>query len=359
MSPRHTLNAVRAIFLLCAALLGWSLASVEPADAIAPMPGLFLGLGLGVVVIGADVLLRNLTLRSFSTGTMGLMIGILCAWLINTIPWSEHGEATGSRLSVVTIKLAIYLSLGFIGTSLALRSNRQEFSLLIPYVRFRNEGSIQQPLLVDTNIIIDGRIPGICATGFLGGSLIIPRFVLDELHFLADSSEPIKRDRGRRGLACLEELQKTSGLEVTIHDDYMPGEKLVDTKLIQLAKGLDARLLTNDTNLGRVAHLQGIAVLNLNQLAQSMRQIINTGDEIDIALVKEGKDDQQAVGYLPDGAMIVVNNARDRIGSAATVVVSSSLQTSAGRLIFAELKKPGHEVAAAALHAPPARGARK
>ena len=357
MPTRASINTVRIIFVLCSCFLGWSLASAgaSAGSSIGQWTGGLLGILLAGVVIGLDVLLRDLSLRSFSTATIGLMIGILCAWLINTIPWDQQWSED-KRLTVVAVKLGIYLTLGFIGTSLALRSNRQEFSLLIPYVRFRNEGIIQQPLLVDTNIIIDGRIPGICATGFLGGTLIIPRFVLDELHFLADSSEPVKRDRGRRGLACLEDLQKTNGLEVTIHDDYMPAEKLVDTKLMQLAKSLDARLLTNDANLGRVAQLQGITVLNLNQLAQSMRQIINTGDELDIALVKEGKDDHQAVGYLPDGAMIVVNHAKDRIGSAVTVIVGSSLQTSAGRLIFAELKSqpPGRNPDSA----PPARKGR-
>ena len=137
---------------------------------------------------------------------------------------------------------------------------------------------------------------------------------------------------------CLEALKQLPNLEITVHDDYQTQEKLVDTKLIQLAKLLDARLLTNDGNLGRVAHLQGVPVLNLNQLAQSMRPILAIGDEVELTLVKEGKDDHQAVGYTPDGAMIVVNHARDRIGSTASVIVSSALQTSAGRLIFAELK---------------------
>ena len=191
---------------------------------------------------------------------------------------------------------------------------------------------------MDTNIIIDGRLPGICATGFIGGTLIVPRFVLDELHVLSDSLDTIKRDRGRRGLECLEELKRLGGLEISVHDDYQPNEKLVDTKLVQLAKALDAKLLTNDANLGRVAQLQGLAVLNLNQLAQAMRVIINAGDELELVLVKEGKDEHQAVGYLADGTMIVVNHAKNRIGQTAIVTVSSALQTSAGRLIFAELK---------------------
>lgn len=337
MPPRTVIHTVRVVFLVCCVLLGMSLSVATGGDAApihSPLMAAFLGLLFGGIMIGLDMILRNMTIRSFSAGTFGLMIGILCAWLISNIPWKE---ALGER-SRNWVQLGLYLSLGYLGTALALRSNRQEFSLIIPYVRFRNEGIIQQPLLVDTNIIIDGRLPGICATGFIGGTLIVPRFVLDELHVLADSMETIKRDRGRRGLECLEELKLIPGLEVSIHDDYQPNEKLVDTKLVQLAKSLDAKLLTNDANLGRVAQLQGLAVLNLNHLAQAMRVIINAGDELELVLVKEGKDDHQAVGYLPDGTMIVVNHARSRIGQTAIVSVSSALQTSAGRLIFAELK---------------------
>lgn len=335
MPPRTVIHTVRIIFLVCCVLLGMSVASTGPGDVPLSLAAV-LGLLFGGLVIGLDILLRNLTIRSFSAGTFGLMIGIFCAWLITNIPWAQNVGARGNW-----IQLGFYLALGYIGTALALRSNRQEFSLIIPYVRFRNEGVIQQPLLVDTNIIIDGRLPGICATGFLGGTLIVPRFVLDELHVLADSLETIKRERGRRGLECLEDLKRAQGLEVTVHDDYQPNEKLVDTKLIQLAKTLDARLLTNDANLGRVAQLQGLPVLNLNHLAQAMRVIVNAGDEVELVLVKEGKDDHQAVGYLADGTMIVVNHARSRLGQAATVIVSSALQTSAGRLIFAELKHGG------------------
>ncbi len=315
-------------------MLGLSISTTEP-DYSGLLAALLAAL-FGLAVIGLDILLRSLTMRSFSAGAFGLMIGILCAWPITNIP-----SAKGMGNTRSWIELVIYMSLGYIGTALALRSNRQESSLIIPYVRFRNEGIIHQPLLVDTNIIIDGRLPGICATGFLGGTLIVPRFVLDELHVLADSLETVKRDRGRRGLECLEELKRAPALEVTIHDDYQPNKKLVDTKLIQLALTLDARLLTNDANLGRVAQLQAVPVLDLSQLAQAMRVIVNAGDELELLLVKEGKDDHQAVGYLADGTMIVFNYARASIGSIATVVVASALQTTAGRLIFAELKSGG------------------
>jgi len=331
MPSRALLQTVRVVFVICCVLLGMSAA--EAATSFSPWAGAVMGALFAGGVIGVDLMLRNLTIRSFSAGTFGLMIGIFCAWLVNNIPWTQNAEGKGGVLH-----LAVYLGLGYMGTALALRSNRQEFSLIIPYVRFRNEGIMRQPLLVDTNILIDGRLPGICATGFLDGTLIVPRFVINELHVLADLPDAVKRERGRRGLGCLEELQRTKGLEVSVHDDEQPQERMVDTKLVQLAKALDARLLTNDGNLGRVAQLQGVPVLNLNQLAQAMRLTVNAGDEVELALVKEGRDEHQAVGYLADGTMIVVNHAREWIGSTVPVVVGSALQTSAGRLIFAELK---------------------
>jgi uncharacterized protein YacL len=329
------IRLVRIVFVLVCLLLGISLAlgSRERVDA---WVGGVAGLGFGGLLVLVDMLLKSFTIRSFSSGTFGLLIGVLCAWLITQIPGMPPMDGQEDlRRMLITM---LYASLGYIGIVLALRSNRQEFSLIIPYVRFRNEGVMRQPLLIDTNIIIDGRLPAVCQTGFLDGTLIVPRFVLDELHLLADSADTLKRERGRRGLDCLETLKGLPNIEITIHDDYQTQEKMVDTKLIQLSKLLDARLLTNDANLGRVAQLQSVTVLNLNHLAQSMRPILAIGDEVELTLVKEGKDDHQAVGYTPDGAMIVVNHARERIGSAVSVVVSSALQTSAGRLIFAELK---------------------
>ena len=339
MPTTTVIKIVRIVFVIVCGLLGISLAlGVRGA-----LEGVWIGALCGVLFGGffvlVDMLLKNFTIRSFSSGTIGLLIGVLCAWLITLIFKMVGLPAIDGQEQVERVLFSmLYAAFGYIGIVLALRSNRQEFSLIIPYVRFRNEGVMRQPLLIDTNIIIDGRLPAICQTGFLDGTLIIPRFVLDEMHLLADSGDTLKRDRGRRGLDCLEALKQLPNLEITVHDDYQTQEKLVDTKLIQLAKLLDARLLTNDGNLGRVAHLQGVPVLNLNQLAQSMRPILAIGDEVDLTLVKEGKDEHQAVGYTPDGAMIVVNHARDRIGSTASVIVSSALQTSAGRLIFAELK---------------------
>jgi uncharacterized protein YacL len=334
MPTSAIIKLVRITFVLVCLLLGISLSLGNGGKGI--WVGAIGGLGFGGLLVLVDMLLKNFTIRSFSSGTFGLMIGVLCAWLITQIPGLPTIEGQEEIRRALLVML--YAALSYIGIVLALRSNRQEFSLIIPYVRFRNEGVMRQPLLIDTNIIIDGRLPAICQTGFLDGTLIVPRFVLDELHLLADSGDTIKRERGRRGLDCLEALKQIPNLEITVHDDYQSQEKMVDTKLIQLSKLLDARILTNDANLGRVAQLQGVAILNLNHLAQSMRPILAIGDEVELTLVKEGKDEHQAVGYTPDGAMIVVNHARDRIGSTTTVIVSSALQTSAGRLIFAELK---------------------
>jgi uncharacterized protein YacL len=235
-------------------------------------------------------------------------------------------------------RLIVYCAFGYLGMMLAMRSNRDEFSLIIPYVRFTREATEREPVLVDTNVIIDGRIADLCATGFLSHSLIVPRFVLGELQLLADARDPIKRERGRRGLEILNQLQQSREIELTIHDTADDGDAPVDSRLVRTAKVLQARLLTNDTALCQVARLQQVQTLNLNDLARALRPALVVGDEIDLSLVKEGREPHQAVGYLPDGTMIVVNHARSLLGKSARVVVASALQTAAGRLIFAELK---------------------
>src|SRR5258707_933721 len=221
---------------------------------------------------------------------------------------------------------------------LAIRSNRDEFAIIIPYVRFRQATVHDAPLLIDSNVIIDGRIPSVCATGFLSSSLVVPRFVLDELQRLADSADQQKRERGRLALERLQRMQLDPNLSVTIHETEEDAQTPVDTKLIQVAKMLDARLLTNDASLCAIARLQNVAVLNLHDLSQALKPQLSAGDHVELSLVKEGRDSHQAVGYLPDGTMIVVNHARAHIGKTMPVVVASALQTSAGRLFFADLR---------------------
>ena len=341
MNPQLTLRVIRAGFVLFCALLGMALA---PSFQASWWLGALAGGGFGLFIALLDVLLNRFTISVFSSTTFGLMVGVFCAWLITRInlpdlPALQSLDDTERARNRHVYELIVYVTLGFLGVTLALRSNREELAFIIPYVRFRQEGFEEQRLLVDTNILIDGRVPSICETGFLNGAMIVPRFVLDELHLLADSPDPIKKERGKRGLECLEQLRANPALDVKIHEEYQPQDQPVDIKLVRLAKSLGARLLTNDANMGRVAALQGVQVLNLNQLAKALRPAIVPGDEVDLTLVKEGRDPHQAVGYLPDGTMIVVNHAAEHLGSTIAVVVSSSLQTSAGRLVFAEIKK--------------------
>ncbi len=330
------MNVARAAFVLLTTLLGLSIAYGKgPNDA---WIGALSGLSFGFVIIAVDLCLRNFSIRGFSTGTFGLLIGLLCAWLITRIEFFAGAGFDDYETAQQIFELAVYLGLGFIGLALALRSKREEFSLIIPYVRFRQDAVHDQPLLVDTNIIIDGRLPKLCASGFLQGSLVVPSFVLDELQTLADSHDSLKSQRGKRGLEALKRMQESDALDVSIDETDPKQVAGVDAKLIQIASIYDARLLTNDANLVKVARLQGVRVLHLNELAKALRPIVAPGDEVELNLVKEGKDDHQAIGYLADGTMIVVNQAIKQIGTTQQVVVAGAVQTSAGQLIFAELK---------------------
>jgi len=337
MNTATLLNVVRMFFLLLAGFIG-AIVAMGEAPSIWWF-GALLGLGFASIVIVLDIMLRHLTFRSFSHATFGLLVGLLCAWLVTRVGFLESGWVEQFALAGSVFNLAIFLGFGFIGVMLALRSKREEFSLIIPYVRFRQDSLQDLPTLLDTNIVIDGRIPGICKAGFLGGSLIVPRFVLDELQKMADSSDELKRSRGRRGLDTLNEMKSTPGIDITIRDEAFESGLSSEAKMVQLADLMGGRILTNDGNLGKVARLKGITVLNLNELSLALRPIVSPGDELALELVKEGKDDHQAVGYLPDGTMIVVNHAKRHIGTLQQVVVAGAVQTSAGRLIFAELRR--------------------
>jgi uncharacterized protein YacL len=221
---------------------------------------------------------------------------------------------------------------------MALRG-KDEFNIIIPYVRLRRQDQSEEVTLFDTSVIIDGRIVDICKTNFLGGKNVVPKFVLKELQQIADSTDPIKRQRGRRGLDVLHTLQKESGQGITLHEEEFSDTPEVDAKLVKLAKLLGGKILTVDFNLNRVASLQGIKVLNINELANALKPVVFPGEHMQIKLLKEGKEHNQAVGYLDDGTMIVVEDARRLIGQEVKVVVTSVLQTQAGRMIFTKLEK--------------------
>ncbi|MDQ3199503.1 MAG: twitching motility protein PilT [Verrucomicrobiota bacterium] len=333
MTPQLTVNLLRVLFVTFCGLVG-SLVSSEAAGSA--WPGLLIGLLFGLVLVLVDRLLKGLSLRAFSSATLGLLLGLFFANLLLASQILRYQSEETQWIA----RLVLYCGFGYLGTMLAMRSNRDEFSLIIPYVRFARETTQHEPLVIDTNIIIDGRIADLCATGFLSRSLIVPRFVLGELQRLADSHDGIKRERGRRGLDILNQLQRTREIELTIHDSGLDESELpIDTRLVRIAQVLQARLLTNDQALSQVARLQQVPVLNLTDLTRALRPVVVAGDDLELNLVKEGRDAHQAVGYLPDGTMIVVNQARRHLGQVVNVVVSTALQTAGGRIIFAELKE--------------------
>ena len=333
MTPLLTINLLRVLFVTFCAAIGANISSAVMGNL---WPGLLVGIVLGLVVVLMDRLLKGVSLRLFSSATFGLLLGLIFANLLMASDVLRYQSETMQW----SVRLIVYAVFGYLGMMLAMRSSRDEFSLIIPYVRFARETTQHEPLVVDTNVIIDGRIADLCATGFLSSSLIVPRFILDELQLLADSHDPTKRERGRRGLEILNQLQRSREVQLTIHQQSTDEDAEVgtDARLVRVAKVLKARLLTNDHALSQVARLQRVAVLNLSDLTRALRPTVIAGDEIDLHLVKEGREAHQAVGYLPDGTMIVVNHARAHVGKTRTVVVASALQTAAGRLIFAELK---------------------
>ena len=335
MTPILTVNLLRVLFVtFCTAIGGIVTGEIQGKAT----PGILIGAIFALAIVLVDRLLKGFSLRAFSSATFGLLLGLLFANLLMASQILRYQSETTEW----AVRLIVYCAFAYLGMMLAMRSSRDEFSLIIPYVRFARETTQREPLIVDTNVIIDGRIADLCATGFLSRSLIVPRFVLGELQTLADSRDPIKRERGRRGLEILNQLQRSREIELTIHDTTGDDAGLaIDARLVRTAKLLQARLLTNDTALCQVARLQQVQTLNLADLARALRPTVVAGDELELNLVKEGREAHQAVGYLPDGTMIVVNHARPHLGKVATVVVSSALQTGAGRLIFAELKENG------------------
>jgi uncharacterized protein YacL len=334
MNPNLTINLVRALFVAFTTWLGFVLGAAVLSSALV---GMLAGAAFGLTIVLTDRLLKGVSLRLFSSATFGLLMGAIFAKLL-----LASGVLKNSTEDVQWIaSLLVYATCAYLGTMLAVRSNREDFSLVIPYVRFRESSVQDAPLLLDSSIIIDGRVKALCATGFLSSSFVVPRFILEELQQLADSADPLKRERGHRALARLQEMQRDPALIVSIHEGEARGDVATDMKLVQLARLLDARLLTNDANLCAVARLQGVSPLNLHDLARGLRPSLDIGDEIELELTKEGRDAHQAVGYLADGTMIVTNHARERIGQTVLVTIASALQTSAGRLLFAELAFKG------------------
>lgn len=289
------------------------------------------GAALAFLLIALELILRKVSTRGLSAAVFGLLFGLIMSRLIVT---TLDLVPIGSEISN-SIKAAIVVVFCYLGMAIALRG-RDEFNLIIPYVRLARQDQREEMILLDTSVIIDGRIADICQTKFIEGRFIIPRFVLKELQQIADSQDPIKRNRGRRGLDVLGRLQKTPNVDIKINEEEFPDTKEVDAKLVRLGKLMGAKILTNDFNLNKVSELQGVRVLNINELANALRPVVLPGEVLEVRVIKEGKEYNQGVGYLDDGTMVVVEQGRSLMNQTVQAMVTSVLQTAAGRMIFAK-----------------------
>lgn len=335
-----TLWVIRILFLGLCVVGGYAISQVRPefvGGTYAALFGILIGFGFGGLMIALDEMLKGFSLRAFSATTFGLLLGMVVAVLIDRSGLFDRVDDDTRML----VRIGLFLAFSYIGIVLAMRSNKEDFSLIIPYVRFAPRNKPENLLLLDTSAIIDGRIADLIEANFLEGIIVVPRFVLKELQQVADSSDPIKRARGRRGLEMLNRIQRNQRNEVKIHEGDFPEEKEVDAKLSRLAHNLGAKLFTNDHNLSRIAELQNVNCVNLHDLAKSLRSILLPGELLSMRIVREGKDKGQGIGYLPDGTMVVVNNGQSHVGQQVLVQVQSSLQTGAGVIVFADVRPPG------------------
>jgi uncharacterized protein YacL len=288
-----------------------------------------LGLAVALVIVAAESRMRETAVTQLLGGLLGFGIMLMVAQAINNaLFWANTDDTKVRFLHGLIVIVLPYLGLVF-------GARKGEWLEPVKLVSlFRDARSHRRYRILDTSAIIDGRIAEVAESGFLDGTLVIPQFVLKELQSVADASDPLKRNRGRRGLDILHRIQKTSGIEVIISDVDFPAIKEVDLKLIELAKTMSGKLVTNDFNLNKVAQLRGVDVLNLNELTNALKPVVLPGEVMNVFIIKEGKEYNQGVAYLDDGTMVVVDNARSRIGKNLEVVVTSVLQTTAGRMIF-------------------------
>lgn len=336
----------RLLFIVLGAVLGGFLGHLGASGVYYTLRILSIAEGalFGVVIAGlavaAEIKLRTLKLRAIAGAAFGIFTALILA---NLLTYSLTGlsltPSTGNRILI----LMVNLTAAFIGASIGLRIIEEvDLTIIGKIIRGKSDFGLL-PKVLDTSVLIDGRIADVAITGFLEGTIVIPTFVLTELHHIADSTEELKKTRGRRGIEVVHRLQQSTQFDVRIVDEDFPRIKEVDQKLIELCKKIDGKIVTNDFNLTKMAELHNIGVVNINHLATSTRPLLLPGEELpSMLVVKEGKEPGQGLAYMEDGTMVVVDNARKRIGQKVNVQVTSVLQTPTGRMIFARfLSEPG------------------
>ena len=325
---------IRILFVLCCAVFGYIADFHTIMDLPLPYsPWLSGGVGflIGILVVSIDIFFKQFTVRNILSVLIGAALGLLIHRLfMMVIVYADFPVMVYRQLGIATAIVFTYL-----GVITVLRG-QDEFTMMIPFLTLDPKGSNEELILLDTSVIIDGRISDICKTHFLSGKLILPRFVLKELQLISDSSDPLKRNRGRRGLDVLNKIKGNTNIQVKINEMDFPEFTTVDAKLVKMGQVMNAKIFTNDFNLNKVAELQGVKVLNINELANALKPIVMPGELMQVKVLKEGKEQDQGVAYLDDGTMVVVDNARRRIGQTFNVTITSVLQTQAGRMIFAK-----------------------
>jgi len=327
-----TLLPIRLVFVAVCAAAGWLVCyTIGEWDQYRTL-ATFTGFSLGLLLVLVDILLRGFSLRGLSALTFGLGAGSLVAYLLSVSPLLEQGDPQ----IIYLVRLGLFMVCSYLGTVIALRG-KDEFNLVIPYVRFVPH-EVDVPLVVvDTSALIDGRIVRVCEAGFLSAALVIPRFVLTEIQAIADSADPHKQARGRRGLEVLNQLRLIKRLDLRIHEsEAKAGE--VEAKLVFLAQSMRARLLTTDYNLAKMAEFHGVHWLNLHALSKALRPELVLGESIEVELIKPGKEEGQAIGFIEDGSMVVVADGRARLGQTVRAEITSVIPSSGGKMIFARLE---------------------
>jgi uncharacterized protein YacL len=301
---------------------------------------------IGALVVLGDLAMRNKQITTISAVSFGLLLGLVLGALFGVAV--ESFELAAS--TAVRIRLLITIVCCYFSVSLLLQT-KDEFRFIIPYVEFSKQVKGGRPLVLDTSVIIDGRIADICDTRIIDAKLIVPRFVLQELQHIADSADKLKRNRGRRGMDMLKKMQSNPKVELHVDEANLPelrDVQKVDERLVIFAKTLAARVVTNDFNLNKIAQLQGVDVINLNEVANALKSVALPGEVLTVRLVKAGDQIGQAVGYLDDGTMVVVEQSRQYIGQEVAITVTSVLQTNAGRMIFGRVEGRPPSVGASA-----------
>ncbi len=330
---------LRAIFIAC--VLSVVLVPLEEAKTLwgSSFVATLVAFGLSLVIVAVDMLIPRKSLTAISGVFFGVLVGMVVtggAWMMIDLLVRIRGKTPEDYPWLQPMTLALGVAFCYLAVSFILQT-KDDIRFIIPYVEFAKQTKGARPLVLDTSVIIDGRIADICETRIIDSPLVIPRMVLRELQGIADSSDKLRRNRGRRGLDMLNKLQASTKIELEIMDSRTtndePGEA-VDQRLVTLTKELDGRIVTNDYNLNKIAQLRGVDVININDLANALKPVVLPGEQMSVKIIKPGEEPGQGVGYLEDGTMVVAEAAREKIGEEVTINITSVLQTSAGRMIF-------------------------